>query len=350
MSQFDHMPTRGGTPPTQGEGVYKGVGSHIKHSIEDVAGVILATALRIPNAAKASKQLTNLTFAAFKAKFGRRMAELDQQISHLKSEHAETLNWLQQVRIRLPQTRERLPACRANHGLEEGQMVEVTFEGWQVRHKIEAIVLLLAMAVAIGASLLTAHANLTGSGIQVFKDNPLLPWSMAALAPLSGIAVKTIHEYLRTDWAIKTFTILLIAAMLTSIGLWIFLYSDIYHGLSSQITIGDLFDKPSLWDQIRDTAFVIVSLTTEILIGAALALRLSIIAGRYSPDYSHPNTEFLRLQKREKLLEKNSTEQATTLARLEGERAEYGGSLELQIQILTLAHDGRRAQADITTL
>ncbi|MEP4193239.1 MAG: hypothetical protein ABJN51_19260, partial [Sneathiella sp.] len=317
---------------------------------DEKKNVLIETALLIPDADAAAEQISRLVKAAFQAKFGKKMIALEEKIKRFQKIHDLYEEELRNVRGHLKQTRKVLPSCRANRDLDDRDMVEVPFSHWQVRHQVEAIILLVTMLFAVLASLLTAHANLTGSGLQVFIDNPLLAWSMAALVPLSAIAVKTIHAYLHTGWAIKTFIFVLTASMLVSIGLWIILYADMYHGLSPALSVGGLLDDPSLWDQFRDTAFIVLSLTTEVLIGTCLGLRLSIIAGNYSPDYFYPNPEYQVLSNQKTTLEKKFEIHARELEDLKGDYAEYESSLALQIEILLIAHAGRRAHTPPSTL
>lgn len=334
---------------TSGSG-FKGVGSHIKYSIDEIFETVIQTALRIVDPEAARERLNALVSSAFGAKFGSEMGRLDVQIAHQQTEHDATQADLKGARKRLLQTPEWLPASRANQGLDVKDHVETRFRHWQFRHQLGAITIFILLALALCASALSAHANLVGTGVQVFLDNPVLPWSMAALAPMSGLAIKTMLSHLRRDGAKAVFTFVLLTATGLSIIVWLVLFSTNYHGLSADTALGGLFDEPTFWDELRDTGFVAATLSTEILIGAVLALRLEKIAVNYAPNYWLQNHEFESLSRRIDLLIKRASAQAEELAQLKGTRLEYSESFNLQIEIALLAHDGRRAQFTQPTL
>lgn len=338
-----------GSPPDEGS-AYKGGGSHIKYSISDMNDLLISTALRIQDADRAREELVAVVKEAFLAKFGAQLAKLDAQIEKAEAKLQKLGTNLKQAELDYSRTLPKLPSSRANQGRDAEDYIEEPVVDWQFRHKVEAVLVSIALFVSTLASLLTAEANLVGSGVQIFLDNPPLAWTMAALAPLSGFAIKTIYESLPGGWPSQTFKFALITAMVVSIVLWLLLYAQSYHGLSPDISFGGVFDAPSAWDQIRDTAFVAISLTTEVLIGAVLAVRLTVIAGCYSPDYSKDNPAFFRLEKKVEGLTKLQEELDEAHAEMIGQRAEYGHCLTLQIQTLTLAHDGRRGASSTPIL
>ena len=221
---------------------------------------------------------------------------------------------------------------------------------WQFRHQIGALVLALMLILALGASAFTAHANIVGTGLPVFLENPLLPWSMAMLAPMSGLAIKTMISHIRHEGVRTAFTAAVMAATFVSCAAWLLTFSINYHGLSADVAIGGLFDEPTSLDNFLDTAFVAVTLSTEILVGTVIALTLGKIVSHYSPDYWIRNLEFEALAKRLAALAARAAKEGNALAKLKGERVEYDESLSLQVEIALLAHDGRRGQGNQQTL
>ncbi len=335
--------------PPDIEAAYKGIEDYVAHSIKKHAGVLVSTATRISDPQEARAKLTAATSSFFKAKFVRRMTEVDEEIKQKEVEANKVEGDLTAAKTRLEQTPAQIPAYHTIYDDENKERPsEVAYADWQTRHKVEFWILSFAILVLSFASLLTAHKNLTGSG--VFDDTPLVPWTIAALVPLAGWATKTVYSFIYQAWAERAFIILLVTAMLISVGGWIALYSDIYQGLNPDVTLDGLFEDESWWDQVKNTAFVALSLLTEILVGATLALRITILGQNYSRDYWRTNPEYEALIKRIEALSTRFDQLLEDLRLLKGERDEFAHSLELQINIITFAHDGRRALADTPTL
>lgn len=328
----------------------KSAGSHIKYSIQDMLEVLIVTALWIADAEQARKRLATLVTSGFGSKFGKFMRELDERIVLLQATVDAVLAEIDIVREQLLATPEWVPASKDNHGRSADQHVETPIWRWQFRHQIGALVLALMLVLALGASAFTAHANIVGTGLPVFLENPLLPWSMAMLAPMSGLAIKTMISHIRYEGVRTAFTAAVMAATFMSCAAWLLTFSINYHGLSADVAIGGLFDEPTRLDKFLDTAFVAVTLSTEILVGAVIALTLGKIVSHYSPDYWIRNLEIDALAKRLAALEARAAKEGDALAILKGERVEYDESLRLQVEIALLAHDGRRGQGNQQTL
>ncbi|MCA8883378.1 MAG: hypothetical protein KDA50_06480 [Rhodobacteraceae bacterium] len=338
-----------GGPGSPGS-AYKGTGTQIKFSIEDMLEVVISTALRITDAERARARLNDLVTSAFGAKYGAKMRQLETLLDHTRKEHAQTEAELGHLRKLQADTPEWVPASRENHARSADEHVETPVWRWQFRHQVSALTIFLLMIVALGASALTAHANLVGTGLPVFLENPLLPWSMAMLAPMSALAIKAMAAHIRREGAKSLFNLAVMIAAGLSIAAWGTLFAMNYHGLSASTALGGLFDEPSFWDEVRDTGFVAATLSTEILVGAVLALNLGKIAANYAPDYWFKNLQYEAREKQIARVAAKLIELGEHLARLEGESFEYAESLRLQIELAIFAHDGRRGASDQSIL
>lgn len=331
-------------------GSFKGAGSHIKHSIEELLPILLNTAAKISDVEQGREHLVNLTGSAFFSKFSGVIEDNAERLALLQSEYDTNKANLKSARETESITPEWLPASRVNHGRNIKDHEETKYRDWQLRHKAEAPLLLILLSIALAASTMTAHANLVGTGLEVFRQNPVLPWTMAGLAPMAGLAIKTMWSHLRHERTRALFTAVLNSVAAIFIIIWVLLFGDQFHGLSASIVSGGLFDEPSSWDQLKETAFVSVTLVTEILIGAVLAHRLDKILSNYAPNYWLRNPESESLQQRIKALTSEIQAQAESIAQLKGTLAEYQKSLDLQLDLARLAYDARRSQADTPTL
>jgi len=337
---------KGSAEPDDGSTAFKGAGSHIQHSIEELIAILVATAVKIADANEGREELSKLMNSAFMAKFARPMKHLERKLSDLEVEYAYTLKSLQEAREILTVTPENLPASKVNHGRDENEHEETEFAFWQMRHKFEAILILGFLPIALGSSAYTAWANLVGTGLPVFIENPVLPISMALLAPMASFSFKTIWHNLQTDWARRIFTRSLNWTAVILILVWSVLFADQFHGLGSGPVAGGLFDQPSFWDKIKETGFTAVTLLTEMCIGTVLAHRLDKIASRYSPDYSVQNPDWVSLQHRIMELQRVAEFQREAIQNLVGEQASYPHSLDLQVSMALLSYNARRSKVE----
>lgn len=271
----EHPP---GGPP------FKGVGDYIKHSIGDMLNVVIATALQIEDPEAARARLRTLATVAFFGFYGAAIGKLDAQISHLEEEYTEAKARLKDLRGQLAATLEWIPSARENQGRDVKDHVQVPLWKWQFRHLIGGFVLSVLLIGALAASMVTAHYNLKGTELPFF-DNDVLAWSMAGLAPLSAIATKTMASQMRREQSRVIFQALLMISAGLAIVAWIVLFAWNYHGLSTGLSLEGFLDELNPGDELRDTAFVAVSLFLEVTAGALIATKLDQISSNYAPNY-----------------------------------------------------------------
>lgn len=330
---------------TQGEPL-RGAWSSIEHSIVQMIGVLMATATKIASIDEGRTRLIDLITAAFMAKFGPLMRALQDAIARL----AKQLELLEQERAALVQllseTPQWVPASKANHGRNADDHVETAMRDWQRLHVWEAGLILLLIPFAAGASILTAQKNLMGTGLPVFIEAPHLAWSMAALAPLSGFAIKTMGSHINSNRLRGLFTLVLNALTVVFVLIWIGLYAVQFSGLTPGPVTDGALDDQTLFEAGLAKGFTMATLITEVLVMTVLAHRLSAIADFYSPNYWLENPEFVTLTKR---LERLDAQIAATVEAFEAKQADlagYQGSLDTQIHLAVLTYDARRAQRD----
>lgn len=320
--------------------------SHVHYSIQEHLPGLVNTACSLPDVEHGRDQLTRLVTSAFMAKYGVDMASVDARLALLEQGRQSTSEVWSAACKSEAETPEWLQTAKINDGSGNQTQTEVRWSDWQGRHKVESAVIAGLLPAALVASFVTAHSNLVGTGLPVFLENPVLPMTMAALAPMAGLSVKLMNGSFRTDRGHRRFTAGLNLTALGSVVCWIGLFAEQFHGLSSSAIGGGLFDEPSLWEEVRDTLFVAVTLFTEVAIGAVLANRLDRIALTYSPNYWVRNVESEAVQERVRKLHEALAGQTEELANLTGERTEYTNSLQLQIDLAMLAYDARRARID----
>lgn len=324
---------------------FKGAWSHIQHSIQELTPKLVATAARIADIVAGREQLKTLMSSGFGAKYRSAIVKLETLRAALEKELGFVEQRLEEARATDAVTPPYLPASKVNHGRNAEDHEETPFHDWQMRHRVEAGLLIIAVALALGSSAYTAWANLIGTNLPVFIDNPILPISMACLVPMASFACKTIWHALRSDGARQLFTRVLNTVAVILILIWSGLFADQFHGLGSGAIAG-LFDEQSAWESIRETAFTAATLLTEMVIGTVLAHRLDKIAAGYSPNYwvANPDKESIRAiiaeltAARDNLIEQ--------IVEVNGDLASYPESLSLQVELALLSYDARRSRVE----
>ncbi|WP_299283292.1 hypothetical protein [uncultured Tateyamaria sp.] len=322
---------------------FRGAGTHIRHLITELIPILLASALKILDADEGRKRLVELITAAFMAKYGAAMKRLELLIADVSTALNTALAERAIIATRLAETPQWLPASKANHGRSADAQIETPFGDWQWRHRIEAVILAMLLVVATLAALLTAKANLEGTGLPIFQSGALV-WTMSALAPLSAWAVKSMWSHLHHEGLRRAFTYGLNILAVICILLWVLLYAASFHGLDAGPVTAGLLDDQSWWERMRATAFTVVTLLTEITVSSVLAHRLDKLAAFYSPNYWVENPEYIDLLRRLAALDARIAQLQDTLGNSEGELAGYTASLEAQINLAVLAYDARRGE------
>lgn len=333
----------GGQASRMSEGFRNG-GDHIRHSIQEIVEKLIATASMLSDAEEGKAKLSRLMEAAFGAKYGKEMAAAKRRVRHLTREYERLVAGYEAAVRTDEETPEWVPASRINHDRDEADHVETPFAEWQARDKVEAGVIALVLPLALSASLMSAHANIVGTGLPVFIENPTAAWTLAAMAPMASVALKSVGKAFSSDRGRAVFRKSLNAAAVVAVVSWIALFAEQFHGFSTDGIGAGLFDDPSPLDRLKETAFVALTLSAEVLIGAVLALRLDSIAATYAPHHSLRNAESESAQKRRADLAQRVEITGAELGAAEGAVAEFDEALALQVNLATLIYDARRAR------
>ncbi|MEL6919846.1 MAG: hypothetical protein AAFO77_02320 [Pseudomonadota bacterium] len=336
-SHRSHRPPKDGAP-------FRTAASHMRYSIQEQIPELVNTACYVPDADEGAQHLTGLIEAAFMAKYGAARTEISVQVERAAHESAVASNSLETARQSDRDTPEWVESGKANQDRADTPKVEVPIGDWQMRHKTEAVIICGLLVVALTASFITAYGNLMGTGLPVFLETPLLAGVMAMMAPMAGISVKLFNSHFRTDKGHRKFTVALNSIAIALVMVWVGLFSEQFHGLSTSVVAGGLFDDPTLWDEVKDTLFVAITLLCEISIGAVLANRLDRIATKYAPESWSRNPESATIQEHVRTHEKIAEQRSDHLAHVSGQLSEFDNALKLDQRLAQLAYAAKRAR------
>ncbi|MEL6502826.1 MAG: hypothetical protein AAFQ10_00090 [Pseudomonadota bacterium] len=330
-------------PPKDGA-PFRTAASHMRYSIQEQIPELVNTACYVPDADEGAAHLNGLTEAAFMAKYGAAKTEMTVRAERAEQELSVATSDLEAARLTDRNTPEWVESGKANHDRSDAPKVEVPISDWQMRHKTEALIICVLLIVALTASFITAYGNLMGTGLPVFLETPLLAGVMAMMAPMAGISVKLFNSNFRTDKGHRKFTVALNSVAIAFVLVWVVLFSEQFHGLSTSVVAGGLFDDPTLWDEVKDTLFVAITLLCEISIGAVLANRLDRIATKYAPESWSRNPESATVQEHVRKLEKVVEERSEHFADISGQLSEFDNALKLDQGLAQLAYAAKRAR------
>ncbi|MCK4944677.1 MAG: hypothetical protein KAS59_00230, partial [Alphaproteobacteria bacterium] len=153
------------------------------------------------------------------------------------------------------------------------------------------------IVVLMGAT--NVYSIIMASGTPVFLDEPRLAMMLSGLLPIGSIAFKFFSSTLSNDKVKKHYTIALYGASATSLLIWVILFGITFGSVASG------FD----WDNLGtdsnmniDTAFTVIQLLAEMLVGATLFQVAGDIWATYAPTTMVPNPAYEERKKNLKLL------------------------------------------------
>jgi len=325
---------------------FKSGALHMLYSIEELIPKLVNTACQVPDVAAGAEYLKRLAESAFMSKHGTEKIQIEADEARATYELEVGIQALDAARKAERETPEWVQSGKANQDRSDGSKEEIPISDWQYRHKVEGVVLVGLLMIAMTASFVTAYGNLIGTGLPVFLETPLLAAVMSMMAPMAGISVKLFNSYFRTEKGRRKFTLTLNSSTIVLVFVWISLFAEQFHGLSTSVVAGGLFDDPTFWDEIKDTLFVAITLLCEISIGAVIANRLDRIAITYAPDFWSRNPESETLQEHVKTLVKEVNVLNQKFGEASGQLAELEAAQKLSIEIALLVYDARRSRAD----
>jgi len=323
------------------EPLYRGAGDWIAHGAKDLSPQALNSACKIPDADEGRAKLIDLETNAFEAKAARERAVVTGKRDHYATVAREKEALRADTSAELAKTPQSIRTAQLD---ADGHAIQVPMAKWQGRDLVEFYLLTGILTAGVAASLLTAQASLIGSGNPVFLEQIYLSWVMAFLAPLTSFALKTLGTRIRHAGLRAAYIFVLGTAMTISASIWVVTFSLSYKGLGTTIDIGSIFEGPTLAATTRDTLHAIVTLTTEILATAVIALRISEIAGRYSADHDTANPRFAELTKRLAVLEAEILAAIAERDAAQGILDECDKSLAARNALVTIAYDARRGE------
>lgn len=168
--------------------------------------------------------------------------------------------------------------------------------GWQRVRLSDAIQLALygsLTVLSMTVSFENLSANLLGTGMQVFIDDPSKALWISLLAPAAGMAIKNLPNMFKRSSAQSLCKRCIIAVTGISALAWVALFSASFDGLSGNLPD---FSDFSLEGDSKGNWLTFTQLFTEIMVSASLFSRFSDILKIYEPETKINNPEIDHLR------------------------------------------------------
>ena len=203
----------------------------------------------------------------------------------------------------------------SKHGTRDDEASdEVSFREWAMLDQGTFVTCLVLCATMLMAGAANIQGNLVASGLPLFTLNPWFAWLFAMLAPAAALAIHSFGEAFQTSRGRILFRMVIFSLTGITVLGWSWLFADLFHGTGGL----DLsFEESGL----KDTLFVWLQVTAEILVGSSLFLIAEHIASKYSPNWWVQNREYVELVDREKDLKAQLSQAYDHLNALRGKHA-----------------------------
>lgn len=197
------------------------------------------------------------------------------------------------------------------------------------------------LVLAMGAS--NVFSIIMASGTPIFLEQPELAWMLSGLMPLGAFALEFFKRHLQSNEAQRVYTISIFGLAAFLLLDWVVLFALLFGSPGDTALDIDALLKPAGEDYLG-TAFTMVQLLAELLVGAALFTSAGDLFAKHSPTKLIPNPDYVEAVE---LLEKMKQEAVPASEALIKKTArlallEHGLTLHLSEQMAT--YERLRAQ------
>ncbi len=318
----------------------------IINSIPDINGTIGA-ALALADQRDSSKLIEEQAGLAFDMIRGEEIFYLEADISNQESSVQRSKQAIDEQEKILFATSPTIKAAHSrNERVQDRTPLQLLI--WSKDFTIGLSCLLCGLLVVLmGAT--NVYSIIMASGTPVFLDDPRLAMMLSGLLPIGSIALKFFSATIQNDKFKKRYTMLLYGASAISLLAWVVLFGMTFGSAASG------FDWDSLGndsDSSKGSAFTVVQLLAEMLVGATLFQVAGDIWATYAPttlisnpayDERKKNLELLRADHDER--RKSFTQNTARLNTLKAARKAYINSqiLHYKRQVARLHGDHSEA-------
>lgn len=215
----------------------------------------------------------------FQILYGDQVAELERERGHVQSRVDVEKTALDGLDAQLAGEPPQIHASQKNGGAEgpADPKTEVPPRDWQLLDKLEAGVALVAIILLSIASYFGVHATFTNAQLPIVDDNAHLPFILATLVPVAGLAVKLAGNVFSDPANRDLYRKGVAITGLVAFFFWVPMFAALFEGLSG---VFDPFKDPN---HFLGWAFNVGHIFAEVLIAAGIWSHLSSVMRKYAP-------------------------------------------------------------------
>lgn len=240
-----------------------------------------------PDPKEAASMVADHASYQFDASNGAVIEQLKLKQAELDERYASTGERLEQLETAMKNT----PRYKKAGGGKEGR---IPWAEWYSKDRVQLVVILAFLTMAVGMSWANVYAVLMSSGNVVFLDDHWLAVCLGALAPTASMSIKFITNRMHFDSTRRHFALCVYVLTALAIAAWTVLFADNFSGISGEIDWNALLDSGG---ESTEKYFLWTQLGAEMLVAASLFLAAEDIWLKYQPDSFLDNSEFLALKR-----------------------------------------------------
>lgn len=311
--------------------------SYLAMARVEVDKTVIHTAASLADEESGRAMVKKAVRAAATSKYGYTPKRLMKEIERLEQRITEIRADYEANKALLVAAPEMVAAAFGN-GDDGTPLREIKPRDWSLQDQLEGSLVFVGGMAALVAALVTTRGNFVGSGLEVFLRDPSLPWLLAIVAPMASLAIKSMGSLFTTSRAKQRHARIVFGATLISFLGWIGLYAAQFEGLSP---VTNIFAEPN---PFVGKAFSALQLSTEVLAGSSLFLRLSQIMAGYQPQSERENPEWRRLKEEDARLLAELDQHDEDLAHKSAALTEIEAATEVAefVAVLAFAHTRAR--------
>lgn len=299
----------------------------------------IRAAAELPDEEVGRARVIAVVTAGFESEYGAERRSLEDEEAWIEVRLRALLEELAALVARIADLPEVRASGRANADREGGgDRIEIPFCEWQLRDRITAFLCFVASLILLGTSWLSAKASLDDAGLPIFINNEWLSTLVSFVIPASAITAKSASSIFEEKGSKKLYRRGMFAIAGTSFVAYWALFAFLFKSLSGQ---DDPLADPST---LAGWGFTLLQGVNEVSVATSLMLIVDAIFERYTPDYTHSDSEKERLRRRRDDVVEEIDGHEVRRNAVRSRLAEIAGILAFNLERAGLAYDQARAR------
>lgn len=214
---------------------------------------------------------------------GERLARLETKYEIIHPRYTSSRRELEELEHKRAHTHKHVPSGNKENATPYMQ--------WKLRDHIFVFMLSIASVIVMYAGGANVYSNLMSE--IVFRENPSLAISIAALIPTGSIGIKFISSYFEFDDTKRRYALCIHCLTAIFLLIWSAVFAMNFNGAAGNID----WDSIGESDNGKGALLVWIQIACELLVAASIFLALEHITSKYAPDEKTTSQAWLMAEK-----------------------------------------------------